>query len=38
MMEDKNRGLVLTDVKTGKKIDKSYNLKLFLEGSKIFVL
>ena len=38
MMEDKNRGLVLTDVKTGKKIDKSYNLKLFLEDSKIFVL
>ncbi len=38
MTMDKRHDVVLTDVKTGKKIDKTYNLKLFLEGNKIFVL
>lgn len=35
---NKDHGTVLTNVKTGKKIDKTYNLQLFLEGNKIFVL
>lgn len=30
--------IVITDVKTGKEVNKTHGLKLFLEGNKIFVL